>query len=110
MLNLIPIFLTNKIKNMSYISVDVDMDDILSSMSRYDRRNLLIKMQDDGFIPQECTIDSNGVVCLPEKMAKKIIEENNDDFNIALKKLYNNGWKLTKEDENFIINLSKKFF
>ena len=40
---------------------------------------------------------------------RKALIESDDDFNNALSLLYNNGWKLTKEQEEYIINLSKRF-
>lgn len=42
-------------------------------------------------------------------MRKKLDAESKDDFNRALQKLFNNGWKLTSEEEQYIINLSKRF-
>jgi hypothetical protein len=71
---------------MSHISVDVDIDDIISELSSSDRARLFKALQEDGCISNQ-----------------------NDDFNIALGKLWNNGWKLTKEEEDYIINISKRF-
>jgi hypothetical protein len=95
---------------MSTISVDIDLDDILHSMGKWDRVKLFESLQSDGYIPKECVVDfSTGELKLPERQQRKIDEESNDDFNIALKKLFNNGWKLTKEEEDYVINLSKRF-
>lgn len=87
---------------MSYISVNIDIDDIISGMSRYDRRIFFEAMQEDGCISESCIITNDGTVEAPT--AKSV-----DDFDRALQKLYGNGWKLTREEEDYIINLSKRF-
>jgi hypothetical protein len=94
---------------MSYISVDVDIDDIISNMSRYDRRVFFESMQDDGYISKSCEITNEGEVRAPAHIERNALVESQDEFNIALNKLWNNGWKLTKEQEDYVINLAKKF-
>ncbi len=94
---------------MSWISLDVDIDDILNSLSRIDRRELLEALQEDGYIPQECTVTNDGELKLPAPMERRKIAESTDEFNLALQKLFGNGWKLTLEQEQYIINLSKRF-
>ena len=94
---------------MSYISVDVDIDDIISGMSRNERRKFFESMQRVGHIPQQCTIDYEGNVRLSERTERKELEEATDEFNLALEKLFNNGWKLTLEQEQYVINLAKRF-
>lgn len=94
---------------MSYISIDVDIDEIISGMGRYDRRAFFNQMQGDGYIPRECTVDDEGYVRLPGRTERKELEESSDEFNLALNKLHNNGWKLTLEQEQYVINLAKRF-
>jgi hypothetical protein len=96
---------------MSYISVEVDIDDIVSelSRSRSDRRDLFHALQEDGYISENCVITNDGEVKAPEKIERSIAASENDEFNIALDKLWNNGWKLTREEEEYIISLSKRF-
>ena len=94
---------------MSYISVDVDIDDIISGMGRYDRRQFFQAMQDDGYISKLCVVTSEGEVHASDYMEQRALAESNDGFNRALEKLWNNGWKLTKEEEDYIINISKRF-
>lgn len=91
---------------MPTITIDVDIDDILFSLGRRDRRNLLIGLQDDGYIPNELKINDEGEVELNTPLSR---HSSSDDFNFALQKLFNNGWKLTSEEEQYVINLSKKF-
>lgn len=91
------------------IQIDVNIDDIISALDKYDRRELMEGLQHDGYIPKECLIESDGSVELPSLMRKKIDCVTNNDFNRALQKLYNNGWKLTSEEEQYVINLSERF-
>ncbi len=94
---------------MSWISLDVDIDDILNSLSRADRRELLEALQEDGYIPKELTITDEGEIKLPALMERKKIASSNNEFNQALQKLFDEGWRLTLEQEQYIINLSKRF-
>ena len=94
---------------MSSISVDIDVDDIIWGMSRYERRNFFEKMQREGHISKSCQITSEGEVKAPEHVERNAIRESNDEFNHALSLLWNNGWKLTKDQEDYVIELSKRF-
>jgi hypothetical protein len=94
---------------MSYISVDVDIDDLVSHMGRYDRIKFFESMKSDGYISESCVITNDGEVEAPSYIERKVLDEEQDEFNQALQKLLNNGWKLTKEQEEYIINLSKRF-
>jgi hypothetical protein len=85
------------------MNIDIDIDDIVHSMGSYDRKELFRALQQDGYIPENITITNDGSIELSK------LYKSDDDFNVALKKLYNNGWKLTLEEENYIINLSKRF-
>jgi hypothetical protein len=86
---------------MGQISLDVDIDDIISSMSKYDRRELFRELQKDGWISSRCRVTKEGEV--------EAIGESDSEFDSALIKLQGNDWRLTKDEEQFIINLSKKF-
>ena len=78
---------------MSYVSVDVDIDDVLWGMTSRDKQELADDLYDDGYIP---------------KQIQKVIEPK-DDFSIACKKLMGQSWRLSREEEEFIINISKRF-
>lgn len=76
---------------MSYIykEVEIDIDEIIDSLSKNDRKELFRVLSKE-FPP--------------------VIDKSNDsDFNKAVKKLYGRGWQLTKEEEDFIINVAKRF-
>ena len=94
---------------MSSISIDVDIEDIIWGMSSYDRRKFFEYMQDDGHISKQCTVTKEGNVVASAHAERDALIESTDEFNHALQKLFNNGWRLTKEEEEFIIKLSKRF-
>jgi hypothetical protein len=91
------------------ISIDIDIDDILYGMSRWDRKQFFEAMQEDGYISKSCIITNDGEVQAPKHIEQSALRSSTDEFNQALHKLYNNGWKLTKEQEDYIIELSKRF-
>jgi hypothetical protein len=76
------------------VRIDVDLDDILWGMSDREKQDLVEELYEDGYSPKE----------LEEKEA-----ELKDDFSIACKKLMGQAWRLTKAEEEFIINISKRF-
>lgn len=82
---------------MSYISVsvDVDIDDILWSASNRDKIKLADRLYEDGI---RATKDTDITYENPET-----------EFDEACLKLFGQGWRLTKEEEEFIINISKRF-
>lgn len=94
---------------MSYVSVDIEIDDIISNMGRFDRKVFFQHMQKSGYISKLCVITNEGEVKCTDNVEKKAVSQSNDQFNNALEKLFNNGWKLTKEEEEYVINLSKRF-
>ncbi len=94
---------------MSSIQIDVDIDDIIWGMGKYDRKAFFNRMQDEGYISEACVITKDGEVQASGHIEKRAIAESKDEFNQALQKLFGNGWKLTKEQEDYIINLSKRF-
>lgn len=94
---------------MSSISIDVDIEDIIWGMGRYERRKFFEVMQNEGHISKECVITSDGEVQAAPHIEKRAIGESTDDFNQALQSLWNNGWKLTKEQEDYVIELAKRF-
>ena len=79
---------------MSYVSVDVDIDDVLWGMSTKEKQNLVDDLYDDGYTPTQ----------IQDQMDK-----HTDDFSEACKKLVGQAWRLTREEEEFIINISKRF-
>ncbi len=79
---------------MSWISIDVDVDDILRELNSRELQELADDLYEDGYIPTP----------VQKKQTK-----HNDDFSEACKKLMGQSWRLTKAEEEFIINISKRF-
>ena len=79
---------------MSYVSVDVDIDDVLWGMSSSEKQELVDDLYEDGYIPKPFQDKAN---------------RHTDDFSKACKKLIGQSWRLTREEEEFIINISKRF-
>lgn len=78
---------------MSYISVDVDIDDVLQGMSSRDKQELTDDLYNDGYIPTPLSH----------------VYYETDDFSLSCKKLVGQSWRLSREEEEFIINLAKRF-
>lgn len=77
---------------MSYINIDVDVDDILSNMNSWELQELADKLYEDGYIAKKDD-------------AKKSTD---DEWNEQVNKLFNNKWRLSKEDEETILKITNK--
>ena len=80
---------------MSWISIDVDIDDIISSMSSYDKQRMVNDLYDGGWVAAK---DKESDYNKPET-----------ELDEACLKLFSNAWRLTKEEEEYIINIAKRF-
>ncbi len=80
---------------MSYISVDVDIDDVLWGMSSYEKQKLVDELYEDGYVPKQM----GGVH--PD-------DAPTGDFDREVSKLIGNSWRLTKEDEETILRITNK--
>ena len=78
---------------MGYVNVDVDIDDILWSLSSYEKQELVDDLYDDGYTPTQ----------LDKKQSKS-----DDDWDEAVEKLKGNKWRLSKEDEETILRITNK--
>jgi hypothetical protein len=76
------------------INVDIDIDDMLWEMSKREKQNLVDDLYNDGYIP---------------KPFQNKADRYTDDFSHACQKLIGEAWRLTREEEEFIINISKRF-
>jgi len=77
---------------MSFINIDIDIDDIISNMSSYDKQMMVDELYADGYI------------------AKKDNEarSTDDEWNEQVHKLFNNKWRLSNEDEETILKITNK--
>jgi hypothetical protein len=80
---------------MSYISVDVDIDDVLWGMSSYEKQKLVDDLYDDGYVPKQM----GGVH--PDSAPT-------GEFDREVSKLIGNSWRLSKEDEETILRITNK--
>lgn len=78
---------------MSYINIDIDIDDIISSMGSYDKQQMVDDLYDDGYVA---------------KQVKQVIDEELDDWDEAILKFKGNKWRLSKEDEETILRITNK--
>jgi hypothetical protein len=67
--------------------IEVDVDDFLSACSDSEIKELVQALKDDGHLDEG---------------------ELDNDFDIALRKLAGNSWRLTKEDEETILKIANK--
>ena len=65
---------------MRSINIDIDIDDIVYNMSKYDRKELFKAMKEDGYISDSCVITEEGEV----ESSTGI--DSTDDFDRALTK------------------------
>lgn len=75
-------------------SIDIEIDDIISGMTSYEKQELADELYDDGYCPSQ-------------------IGEHPDDrlesgFDREVNKLIGNAWRLTKEDEETILRIANK--
>jgi hypothetical protein len=75
--------------------VDIDVDDFLSACSDSERKELIEALVEDGYIKRESLLnpDKHGAV---------------NEFDNACAHMIGNSWRLSKEDEDKIIEISKK--
>lgn len=83
---------------MANISIDVDIDEVLWGMRDSEKQQLVDELYEDGFIPKEL-----------EKKLDPPVSVGESFFNEALDKLKGKWNMLTEEEEQIIINISKRF-
>lgn len=67
--------------------IEVDVDDFLSACSDSEIKELIQALKDDGHLDEG---------------------ELDNDFDIAIRKLSGNSWRLSKEDEETILKIANK--
>ncbi len=72
-------------------SIDIEIDDILYSLSSYEKQELADELYDDGYVA---------------KQVKQVIDEDLDEWDEAILKLKGNKWRLSKEDEETILRIT----
>ena len=74
--------------------VDIDVDDFLSACSDSERKELIEALVEDGYIKRESLLN-------PDKQGAV------NEFDNACAHMIGNSWRLSKEDEDKIIEISK---
>ena len=73
-------------------SIDIDIDDILYSLSSYEKQQLADELYEDGYLAKKDDAEKS----------------TDDEWNEQVNKLFNNKWRLSKEDEEAILTITNK--
>jgi hypothetical protein len=73
-------------------SIDIDIDDILYSLSSYEKQQLADELYEDGYLAKKDDAEKS----------------TDDEWNESVNKLFNNKWRLSKEDEETILRITNK--
>jgi hypothetical protein len=80
---------------MAYINVHVDLEDIYDDLSKKEKEMLIDWLEQDDVLPTVAVSSYKGIM--------------NQDFNDVCSKLAQSYYKLSKEDEQAIIEIAKKY-
>lgn len=85
------------------MDIDISVDEMLYGMTRSEKREMLESLLDDmdHKVIMECLKNSNVTSKLPNVVSK----ESDEDFNMKVMSLINNRYKLSQQEELFILNL-----
>jgi len=75
--------------------VDIDVDEFLSACSDSEIKELVDALVEDGHLKPGAVANSTKI--------------NNEEFDEACSNLIGNSWRLSKEDEETILQIAKKF-
>jgi hypothetical protein len=81
---------------MTWISIDVDIDDVLYNLSDREKQKLVEELYDDGFVQTQISTDDSNNNLLDVMWTESVT------------KLLNNRHMLTSEDEEIIKKISNK--
>ena len=85
------------------MNIDIDVDDVLWSMGRSEKKEMLKSLLDDmdHKVIMECLKNSN----LTTRLTNVVSKETDEEFNTKVMSLINNRYKLSPQEELFVINL-----
>jgi hypothetical protein len=87
---------------MTYIRIDVDLDDVYNEMDREDKRTIAEWLYDDGILQSHTNPEIRKIVRGDnESQGEKELRDN-------LTKIWNSYYRLSTEDEEIIKKLSSK--
>jgi hypothetical protein len=76
-------------------SIDVDIDDIVSGMTSWEKQELADELYEDGYTPKALEGSTPNIGA-------------DTEFDEQVMKLIGNAWRLTKEDEETILKIANK--
>lgn len=87
---------------MTYIRVDVDLDDVYNEMDRRDKQLMAEWLHDDGILEKH-----------PNPEIRKVVRGDDESLGESelrdnLTKLWNGYYRISKEDEDIIKQISNK--
>jgi len=87
---------------MSYIRIDVDLDEVYNEMGREDKRTMAEWLHDDGILEKH-----------PNPEIRKVVRGDDESFGEKelrdnLTKLWNGHYQLSTEDEEIIKTIANK--
>ena len=87
---------------MSYIRIDVDLDEVYNEMGREDKRTMAEWLHDDGILEKH-----------PNPEIRKVVRGDDESFGEKelrdnLTKLWNGHYQLSNEDEEIIKQIANK--
>ena len=80
---------------MPYVNVHVDLEDIYDDLSTKEKEMLVDWLEQDGTLPTVKVSNYNGIM--------------NEEFTNVCSKLAQTYYKMSKEDEQLIINIVNKY-
>jgi hypothetical protein len=72
--------------------IDIEIDDIMYSLNSWEKQELANELYNDGYVAKKDTSKRN----------------TDDEWNEQVNKLFDNKWRLSKEDEKTILRITNK--
>ena len=88
---------------MAWIRIDVDLDDVYNEMDRRDKRDMAQWLHEDGILESHPNPEIRKVVRGDEE------SQGEKELRDSLTKLWNVYYRMSKEDEELIKQLSDKY-
>lgn len=88
------------------MDIDISVDEMLYGMTRSEKKEMLESLLDDmdHKVIMECLKNSN----LTSKLTNIVSKESDEEFNTKVMSLIDNRYKLSQQEELFILNLCNR--
>jgi|688.fasta_scaffold245185_1 hypothetical protein len=90
-------------KTMTYINMNIDLDEIIDGLSSYEKQELVDELYQDGFYQKELEKQIEGFYDYDNASL------NEQMFREQLAKISSNYLSLTNEEQEIILKISKRF-